>query len=105
VRGFREGGISGDRGFYLRSDLIWSHVPEWNGIRSEPYAFLDAGRTELIARARYEQIVGTGVGVRLQAAYGKQILSGEVLAGRPLQQPAELGKKKTIVLATLNWTY
>lgn len=105
VRGFRDGVISGDRGFYLRNDLIWNNVPDLSGIHLEPYVFLDAGRTGLIAQGNYQQIMGAGIGVRLQAIFGKQLVSSELLAGRALQQPDAIGPKASVVLATINWTY
>jgi hemolysin activation/secretion protein len=105
VRGFRDGVISGDRGFTLRNELVMGNAPAWFGVYVEPYAFLDGGRTQLIAEGRYRQLVGGGFGLRLQARYGKQIVTSEILVGRALQQPDQFGPKKTIALATLNWIY
>jgi hemolysin activation/secretion protein len=105
VRGFRDGAISGDRGLYMRNDLIWSNTPEWSHLRLEPYAFLDAGRTELIAQGHYEEVMGTGIGVRLQMSFGKHQVASELMVGRALQQPEALGPKAKVALATINWTY
>jgi hemolysin activation/secretion protein len=105
VRGFREGGISGDRGFYMRNDWTWARAPQPFDIRFEPYLFTDAGRTQLIAEGRYRQLAGAGAGIRIQRRLGKAELSGELLIGRALQQPDELGPKRTVLLATINWTY
>lgn len=105
VRGFRDGVISGDRGFTLRNELAASELPEWRGMRFEPYAFLDAGRTQLIAEGRYRQIAGAGFGLRMEARFLHQLVAGEVLLGHALQQPDEIGPKRTLLLASVNWTY
>ncbi|MFC5475792.1 ShlB/FhaC/HecB family hemolysin secretion/activation protein [Paraherbaspirillum soli] len=105
VRGFQDGGISGDRGFYVRNDLIWGNAPELLGVHLEPYVFLDMGRTELIAEKHYRQLAGAGIGLRLQAQYGKQRLTSEVLLGHPIKQPDTLGSQRTVLLATLNYSY
>ncbi|CAJ0807529.1 Hemolysin transporter protein ShlB [Ralstonia psammae] len=105
VRGFREGLISGDRGLTLRNEAVWANAPSIAGVRIEPYVFLDGGQTQLVATQHWQYLAGTGVGVRLSAAYGKNMLTSELLLGRALVQPAELGAKPTVLLATLNWTY
>jgi len=105
VRGFREGVISGDRGLTLRNEVVWANAPAVAGVRIEPYAFLDGGQTQLVATQHWQYLAGSGVGVRLSAAYGKNVLTSELLLGRALVQPAELGSKPTVLLATLNWTY
>ncbi|WP_413705551.1 ShlB/FhaC/HecB family hemolysin secretion/activation protein [Ralstonia sp. Ralssp110] len=105
VRGFREGLISGDRGLTLRNEAVWANAPSAGGVRIEPYVFLDGGQTQLVATQHWQYVAGTGVGVRLSAAYGKNVLTSELLLGRALVQPAELGAKPTVLLATLNWTY
>lgn len=105
VRGFQNGGISGDRGLALRNDMAWVNAPEVGGIRLEPYVFWDIGRTELIAEDRYRQLSGAGFGVRTQATVGQQRFSGEVLLARPLVQPDFLPPKSTSLLASLNWAY
>ena len=105
VRGFREGIISGDRGLTLRNEVVWANAPAVAGVRIEPYAFLDGGQTQLVATQHWQYLAGSGLGVRLSAAYGKSVLTSELLLGRALVQPAELGSKPTVLLATLNWTY
>ena len=105
VRGFQNGGISGDRGLTVRNDLSWVNAPEILGMHTEPYAFLDSGRTELIAEGRYRQVSSAGVGAKMQAAYGKHRFSSELLLGRPLVQPDYLGRKSTLLLASVNWSY
>ena len=105
VRGFREGIISGDRGLTLRNEVVWANAPALWGIRVEPYAFLDGGQAQLVATQHWQYLAGTGVGVRLSRNIGKSALTSELLLGRALVQPAEVGKKPTVLLATLNWTY
>ncbi|MDO3621697.1 ShlB/FhaC/HecB family hemolysin secretion/activation protein [Ralstonia pseudosolanacearum] len=105
VRGFREGLISGDRGLTLRNELVWGNVPALAGVRIEPYAFLDGAQTQLVATQHWQYLAGTGLGVRLSRNIGKSAFTSELLLGRSLVQPAELGSKATVLLATLNWTY
>jgi hemolysin activation/secretion protein len=105
VRGYREGGLSGDRGAYLRNEIIWSNAPQLSEIRIEPYAFFDIGAAELIAEQRFRQLSGAGLGVRLQAQLGKHGFSSEITLGRPLRQPDYFEPKSTLLLATLNWSY
>jgi hemolysin activation/secretion protein len=50
-------------------------------------------------------VAGTGAGLRLSAQWARQTFTSELLLGVPLAQPAELGAKRPIVLATLNWLY
>ncbi|WP_172411485.1 ShlB/FhaC/HecB family hemolysin secretion/activation protein [Burkholderia pseudomallei] len=103
IRGFRSGEIAGDRGFYSRNELAWVNAPAWKDGRIEPYLFLDAGKANLIASAGFPTLAGAGAGLRAQWQWHKQMLSGELLVGRALTQPAALGSKATLVLGTLNW--
>lgn len=105
VRGFREGLISGDRGLTLRNEVVWANAPALLGIRIEPYAFLDGGQTQLVATQHWQYLAGTGVGVRLSRNVGKNTFTSELLLGRALVQPAELGSKPTVLLATINWAF
>jgi hemolysin activation/secretion protein len=104
VRGFTEGGIAGDSGFYLRNEATWQNVPVWRGARLEPYVFLDGGKSHLIAQGGWPTLVGAGVGTRLQWRFKTQTISSEILLGQALLQPAALGRKATVLLATLNWS-
>ncbi|QCP52385.1 ShlB/FhaC/HecB family hemolysin secretion/activation protein [Trinickia violacea] len=104
VRGFTEGGISGDSGIYLRNEAAWQNAPAWRDARIEPYVFLDGGKAHLVAQGGWPTLVGTGVGARAQWRIGKQTISSEVLLGQALIQPAALGRKATVLLATLNWS-
>nr|WP_254614937.1 ShlB/FhaC/HecB family hemolysin secretion/activation protein [Burkholderia pyrrocinia] len=103
IRGFRSGEIAGDRGFYSRNELAWVNAPAWKDGRIEPYLFLDAGKANLIAGSGFPTLAGVGAGLRAQWQWHKQLLSGELLVGRALTQPAALGSKATLVLGTLNW--
>ncbi|MDO3544083.1 ShlB/FhaC/HecB family hemolysin secretion/activation protein, partial [Ralstonia pseudosolanacearum] len=105
VRGFREGLISGDRGLTLRNEVVWGNVPVLAGVRIEPYVFLDGGQTQLVANQHWQYLAGTGMGVRLAANAGKHAFTSELLLGRALVQPAELGSKATVLLATMNYSF
>ncbi|RLK39459.1 ShlB/FhaC/HecB family hemolysin secretion/activation protein [Cupriavidus plantarum] len=105
VRGFREGVIAGDRGAYLRNEIAWANAPLIAGVRVEPYLFLDGGETQYVATRQWQAVVGTGAGVRLSAQWAGQIFTSEILVGAPLAQPAALGPRHGVVLATLNWIY
>ncbi len=105
IRGFRSGEIAGDRGLYSRNELAWVNAPAWKNGRIEPYVFIDAGKANLIAVPGFPTLAGAGAGVRVQWQWGKQLLSGELLVGRALAQPAALGSKATLVLGTANWWY
>ncbi len=105
VRGFREGVIAGDRGAYLRNELAWANAPALAGVRMEPYVFLDGGQTAYVATRNWQSVAGTGLGLRLSAQWARQVFTSELMLGMPLAQPAYLGTKSALVLATLNWTY
>lgn len=105
VRGFRESGISGDRGMYARNEVIWANAPALSDVHFEPYAFFDMGMTELISEQRTRKLSGIGVGVRMQLQLAKHGWSSEITLGRPVQQPDYLEKKSALLLATLNWSY
>ncbi len=105
VRGFREGVIAGDRGAYWRNELAWANAPTLVGLRMEPYLFLDGGQAMYVATRHWQYVAGTGAGLRLSAQWARQTFTGELLVGVPLAQPAVLGTKRPIVLATLNWLY
>ena len=105
IRGFRSGEIVGDRGLYSRNEIAWVNAPAWKDGRIEPYVFLDAGKASLVAASGFPTLAGVGGGLRVQWQWHQQILSGEVTVGRALTQPASLGPKATLVLATANWNY
>ncbi|MDT6962859.1 ShlB/FhaC/HecB family hemolysin secretion/activation protein [Cupriavidus sp. SZY C1] len=105
VRGFREGVIAGDRGAYLRNEFAWINAPVLGGLRMEPYVFLDGGETQYVATRRWQAVAGAGAGIRLSAQWAGQTFTSEVLVGAPLAQPASLGPRRAIALATLNWIY
>ncbi|RAS05030.1 hemolysin activation/secretion protein [Cupriavidus alkaliphilus] len=105
VRGFREGVIAGDRGAYLRNEVVWANAPALAGGRMEPYLFIDGGHIQYVATHRWQSVAGTGAGVRLSARWARQTFSSELLVGMPLTQPNYLGPKRALLLATLNWSY
>jgi hemolysin activation/secretion protein len=104
VRGFTEDGLSGDSGFYVRNEAVWENVPVWHDARLEPYVFLDGGKAHLVAQGGWPMLVGTGVGVRAAWRFRSQNITSEVLVGHALLQPAALGSKGTVLLATFNWS-
>ena len=105
VRGFRESGVSGDRGAYSRNEIVWSNTPTVADVRIEPYVFFDTGITELIAEGHTRRLSGLGLGTRLQYQSGKHAWTSEITLGRPVQQPNFLPRRETLLLATLNWSY
>ncbi|MGH8777612.1 ShlB/FhaC/HecB family hemolysin secretion/activation protein [Paraburkholderia sp.] len=104
VRGFTEGGISGDTGAYLRNEAAWQNVPGWHDAHIEPYVFLDGGKAHLVAQGGWPTLVGAGIGARAEWRHNAQTITGELLLGQALLQPAALGRKATVLLATLNWS-
>jgi hemolysin activation/secretion protein len=104
VRGFTEGGTAGDSGFYLRNEAAWQNVPAWHDARIEPYVFIDGGKSHLVALGGWPTLVGAGIGTRIQARLKTQTVSSEILLGQALLQPAALGRRATVLLATLNWS-
>ncbi len=104
VRGFTEGGVAGDCGFYLRNEAAWQNVPAWHDAQLEPYVFLDGGKSHLVAQGGWPTLMGTGIGARMQWRHNARTVTSEVLLGQALLQPAALGKKATVLLATLNWS-
>jgi hemolysin activation/secretion protein len=105
IRGFRSGEIVGDRGFYSRNEIAWVNTPGWHDGRVEPYLFLDAGKASLIAVPGFPTLAGVGAGLRAQWQWRGRMISGEVTVGRALTQPASLGPRATLVLATANLNF
>lgn len=105
IRGFRSGDLVGDRGLYSRNELAWVNVPSWHDGRVEPYLFLDAGKASLVATPGFPTLAGIGAGLRAQWQWHKQQLSGEVLVGRQLCRPAEIGPRATLVMGTINYAF
>ncbi|NJZ71318.1 ShlB/FhaC/HecB family hemolysin secretion/activation protein [Ralstonia solanacearum] len=58
-----------------------------------------------MANQHWQYLAGTGMGVRLAANAGKHAFTSELLLGRALVQPAELGSKATVLLATMNYSF
>ena len=109
VRGFQEGGVSGDRGYYVRNELQWMKAPQPEVLGSplllQPYVFIDGGRTQLISQAQWKSIVGGGFGARAQWQTGGHTIFLDALVGAPISQPAELGGKRTIGQISLTWSF
>ena len=105
IRGFRSGTLAADRGLWWKNELTWSNAPAWASGQIEPYLFLDGGKASLIATPGFPSLVGIGAGVRVQGKWQGRTLSGEVMAGRGLIQPAALGPSANLVLATANLNF
>ncbi|MEJ8796757.1 ShlB/FhaC/HecB family hemolysin secretion/activation protein [Trinickia caryophylli] len=103
VRGFTQSSVSGDSGFYLRNECVLTNAPAWRDGHWEPYLFIDGGKTHLVAQGGWPTLAGAGVGVRAQWKVRSNLLSGEMMAGQALLQPAALGPKASVLLFTLNW--
>ena len=104
VRGFTEGGIAGDSGLYLRNELVWQNAPALVETHVEPYLFVDGGKSHLVAQGGWPTLMGAGGGLRAARRFGSHTMTGELLVGRALLQPASMGDKATVVLATINWS-
>lgn len=102
VRGFTQGSVSGDSGFYLRNECVWTNAPAWRDGHWESYVFVDGGKAHLVAQGGWPTLVGAGAGVRAQWKVRSRLVSGELLAGQALTQPAAMGRKASVVLFTLN---
>ena len=102
VRGFTQGSVSGDSGFYLRNECVWTNAPAWRDGHWESYVFVDGGKAHLVAQGGWPTLIGAGAGVRAQWKMRARLVSGELLAGQALTQPAAMGRKASVVLFTLN---
>ena len=102
VRGFTQASVSGDSGFYLRNECVWTNAPAWHDGHWEPYVFVDGGKAHLVALGGWPTLVGAGAGVRAQWKVRSKLVSGELLAGQALLQPASMGRKASVLLFTLN---
>lgn len=109
VRGFRDGGLSGDRGAYLRNDLAWGRAPQFTFLGAatlvQPYLFVDAGGVELLAQRDWKERAGVGAGLRAQVRAGKHDLSLDWLVGVPLRDGAATSESKPLVQASVNWLF
>jgi len=57
-----------------------------------------------VAQGGWPTLAGAGIGTRVQWRVKQQSISSELLLGQALMQPAALGRKATVLLATLNWS-
>jgi hemolysin activation/secretion protein len=85
VRGFRSNALAGDRGLYTRHELSYAKIPTFwqDRIRIEPYAFLDAGRLQLVAEGKWANIASAGLGVRITS----KRFSTEIVLAQPVSTP------------------
>ncbi|WP_035061522.1 ShlB/FhaC/HecB family hemolysin secretion/activation protein, partial [Andreprevotia chitinilytica] len=109
VRGFSQGGISGDKGGYVRNELYLADVPDLPmgeaSLHVEPYFFFDGGRTTLLAGDGSQHIIGSGLGLRWVARRGGGVLNGDLQLGRGLSQPVVLGPKQTVFQANVSMSF
>lgn len=82
VRGYAEGTLSGERGGFLRNELLYAAAfgPVAGRLRAEPFAFVDAGAVQLAAQTSWQYLVGAGIGVR--AAIGG--VAAELVLAQPV---------------------
>jgi hemolysin activation/secretion protein len=102
VRGFRDTGISGERGVVLRNEAVWSNACSCGALRLEPYFFIDGARTRLLAQERWQSLAGAGMGLRWSWQWRGKDFTGELLMGHALRQPAPGGPANVATLS-LNW--
>lgn len=103
VRGFRESGISAERGIALRNEAVWRNACDCGQLRLEPYLFLDGARARLLASERSTSLAGAGAGLRWSWQWRGNAVTGELLLGRALKQPAPGGPPGVVTLS-LNWS-
>lgn len=103
VRGFSESGIAGDLGYVLRNEFSYLRLPALfeDSLRLEPYWFLDAARTKLIADGQWKSIASTGLGVRISTKRS----ATELVFGKPIHYPDEITDSKFRMHASFNLTF
>lgn len=103
VRSFSESAMAGDRGYVVRNEFSYLQLPALfkDHLRVEPYWFLDAARTELIADGQWKSIAGTGLGVRISTKRS----AIELIFGKPLHYPDEIDDSKFRIHASFNLTF
>lgn len=103
VRRFRDAGIAGERSVVLRNGAVWRNACDCGPLRLEPYLFLDGARTRLLASERSQGLAGAGAGLRWAWQWRGNTVSGALLLGRALKQPAPGGPLGVVTLS-LNWS-
>lgn len=88
VRGLPESALGGDRGFYLRNEIVREIITSLMGdrMRMEPYVALDGGSVESVADHRWQSVLGLGMGARINISNA----SVEINLGWPIKKPSEL---------------
>jgi hemolysin activation/secretion protein len=96
VRGFQEGILSGERGFYMRNELAFSGTPVRSaaqaGVRLDPFLFYDTAAFRLLADPEYQRMTSAGIGLRL----GWEGISADLAWAKPVSAPAWLSKEKRL---------
>jgi hemolysin activation/secretion protein len=103
VRGYAEGVLAGERGGFLRNEMVYAAAPRLLAGRlwAEPFAFLDGGLVQLVGAGKWQHLVGAGIGVR--AAVGG--IAAEVMFAQPLRYPSTLTDAGFRIHASLNATF
>ncbi len=91
VRGYKEAGLSSNKGGYWRNDVQFSIRPSWGGdwlTRLSPFVGLDAGfvRHESSYTNKYETLKGWAVGLNL----GGTNWSSSLVFSQPIDEPKYL---------------
>lgn len=88
VRGLAESALGGDRGFYLRNEVVREDIQPLMGgrMRVEPYVFLDGGRVESVVDSRWQSVLSLGMGARMSISKA----SVEMILGWPIIKPDDL---------------
>lgn len=99
VRGFDDGVVGGDRGYYLRNEMQWTNaLPRQmidSGLQWSPYLFVDSGRTRLLADATGYRLSSLGLGARLAWKYA----NAEVVWAHPTVAPVFVEKSNRFHLS------
>jgi hemolysin activation/secretion protein len=101
VRGFAESTLAGDRGAFMRHEMIYTRLPPVvERIRMEPFFFFDAADVQLIADGKWRSIAGTGIGVRAAG----QNANLELVLAKPVLYPETIADTGWRIHATFNLT-
>ncbi len=87
VRGFKEGTLSGDRGFYMRNELSFIGSPvraaAQAGVQIDPFLLFDTSSSRLLAESEDQRLASAGIGLRL----GWKGMSADLMWAKPVSAP------------------
>ncbi|RZT76342.1 hemolysin activation/secretion protein [Azospira oryzae] len=100
VRGFKEGVIAGDRGQFMRNELLWTTASSLllpdslksSGVRFDPFISLDAARARLLADSLDQRIASAGFGFRT----GWKDIAADFTWARPLTAPPGISREQRL---------